>query len=396
MKTNKILILSILFSNLLFSQKDGFWDKERATTKEVTVSAGEKIILKTEELPVGTTELIYRITLLNESQKLTNSLASVLKSIPDPTGYSQGAAGLIHLTSAVSGDDTCSYAIFSNLENANLYLKNGKNVPCYEQKEKIGKDARLLNSSSLCLSNIPNLWFGFKNENWIMKQKIVLEVVPWVDVIASRGWTKTTKNEILELAKKSNIITLLKDKEAFLASFLDIFTAKYKYSDYKSLLDIEKNKLVTEIADKSIKKSGKLKDFLKNYNEFLKSSFEKNKEETILELLALNETRKLGSANEYDLLSMFYLETKQFQKAEEWNTKAIEKDKNQIIFQLHQAHIYLFTDRISEAKENHKKYKSQNIDSKTSWVTATKKELEKLEKAGLETENFNKILRILE
>lgn len=253
-----------------------------------------------------------------------------------------------------------------------------------------------MNSSSLCLSNIPNLWFGFKNENWVMKQKIVLEVVPWVDVKASRGWTKTTKNEILELAKKSNINTLLKDKEAYLASFLDIFTAKYKYSDYKSLLDIEKNKLVTEIADESIKKSGKLKDFLKNYNEFLKSSFEKNKEETILELLALNETRKLGSANEYDLLSMFYLETKQFQKAEEWNTKAIEKDKNQIIFQLHQAHIYLFTERISEAKDIHKKYKSQNIDSKTSWVTATKKELEKLEKAGLETENFNKILRILE
>lgn len=396
MKTNIILILSLLFSNFTFSQKDGFWDKERATTKEVTVSAGEKIILKTEELPVGTTELIYRITLLNESQKLTNSLASLLKSIPDPTGYSQGAAGLIHLTSAVSGDDTCSYAIFPNAENANLYLKNGKNVPCYEQKEKIGKDARLLNSSSLCLSNIPNLWFGFKNENWVMKQKIVLEVVPWVDVKASRGWTKTTKNEILELAKKSNINTFLKDKEAFLAAFLDVFTTKYKYSDYKSLLDIEKNKLVTEIADESIKKSGKLKDFLKNYNEFLKSSFEKNKEETILELLALNETRKLGSANEYDLLSMFYLETKQFQKAEEWNTKAFEKDKNQIIFQLHQAHIYLFTERISEAKDIHKKYKSQNIDSKTSWETATKKELEKLEKAGLETENFNKILRILE
>ena len=356
MKFYPILIISV-FSNFLFSQKDGFWDKERATTKEVTVSAGEKIILKTDDLPVGTTEVIYRITLLNENQKLTNSLVSVLKVIPDPTGYSQGVAGLLHLTSSVSGDDTCSYAIFPNHENANLYFKNHKNISCYEQKKKIGKDARLLNTSSLCLSNIPNLWFGFKNENWVMKQKIALEVVPWVDLKASKGWTKNTKNEILELAKKTNINSFLKDNDTFLATFLDVFTSKYKYSDFKVLLDIEKNKLVTEIADESIKKSGKLKEFLKNYTIFLKSSFEKNKEEAIIELLALNETRKLGSANEYDLLSMFYLQTKQLQKAEEWNIKAIEKDKNQIIFQLHKAHIYLFTDKISEAKDIHKKYK---------------------------------------
>jgi hypothetical protein len=37
-------------------------DKERATTKEVIVSARDRIVIKTDDFPVGTTELIYRIT----------------------------------------------------------------------------------------------------------------------------------------------------------------------------------------------------------------------------------------------------------------------------------------------------------------------------------------------
>ena len=112
---NKIVyfISAILFSSSIFAQKDGFWDKERATSKEIVLTAGKRALIKTEELPSGTTEFVFRITLLNEGQKLTSSLVSVLKAIPDPTGISQGAAGAIHLTSAISGDDKCTYAIFN-------------------------------------------------------------------------------------------------------------------------------------------------------------------------------------------------------------------------------------------------------------------------------------------
>jgi hypothetical protein len=44
------------------------------------------------------------------------------------------------------------------------------------------KDAKRLSIKSPCLNNATvNLWFGFESSNWIMKKKIILEVVPWVD-----------------------------------------------------------------------------------------------------------------------------------------------------------------------------------------------------------------------
>jgi hypothetical protein len=51
-------------------------------------------------------------------------------------------------------------------------------------------------------SGFRNLWFGFESKNWIMNQKIILEVVPWVDNKLSRGGLlKTEKDQ----CKTSNL-----------------------------------------------------------------------------------------------------------------------------------------------------------------------------------------------
>lgn len=396
---NKIVyfVSAVLFSSSIYAQKDGFWDKERATTKEITLSAGKRALIKTEDLPVGTTEFVYRITVLDENQKLTSSLVSVLKAIPDPTGISQGTAGAIHLTSAISGDDKCTFALFQEANAANLYLKEGKtDKACWEQKEKVNKDAKLISSSSLCLTNLPNLWFGFESQNWVMNQKIVLEVVPWVDYKASRGWTKEAKKEVLDIAEKSDVAKILTHKAAFLATFIDLVTTKYKYSEFKQLLPVEKSKMIETISDESLLKSGRINDFLKDYNFHIRRLSLTKPEEAIKQLEHLIIERKLGKENEYDLLGALYLRTKQYQKAEEYILKAIAMNKNEIRFQLHLAHIYLVTDRVSEAKDIHKKYKDQNISVDTSWVKATKQDFDNMKKVGLPTDNFNKILRIIE
>jgi hypothetical protein len=70
----KKLLLLLCMTQISFAQKEGYWDKERATTKEVVLTAGKRILLKTEALPIGTTEFLFRITLLDEGQKLTSSL----------------------------------------------------------------------------------------------------------------------------------------------------------------------------------------------------------------------------------------------------------------------------------------------------------------------------------
>lgn len=393
---NKFYYLFIIISQLTFAQKDGYWDNERATNKEIILEAGKRILIKTQDLPVGTTEFVYRISVLSEGEKLSNSLVSVLKMIPDPSGYSQGAAGVIHLSTVLSGEDLCKYALFSNAKNANEYEKDGKTTDaCLVQHKKINKDAQLVGSTSTCLINIPYLWFGFESQNWLMNQKIVLEVVPWVDFKASRGWNKEAKEEILKLVNQNKDVNYLTTNENYLASFLEIFTSKYKYHEFNQLLSVEKNKIISDISDESIKKSGKQEEYLKNFNASIQKLALNNPEEAILKLNQLITIRKLGKANEYDMLGMLYLQTKQYQKAEEWIDKAIVADKNNISFHLHKAHLYLFTDEVSKAKDIHKKYKNQNINSKLSWKDAAINDFENFKKLGLPEDDFNKIVRIL-
>ncbi len=144
MKTKAFWLASFIFFGIVFqSSAQGYWDKERATYKEISVSAGNRVTVATEDLPVGTTEFVYRITLLDENQQMANSLVSVLKSIPDPTGISQGSAGAVFLMSKVSGDDKCQYALFTSADKAKKYKENGKTFDaCFAQTDELSKDAK--------------------------------------------------------------------------------------------------------------------------------------------------------------------------------------------------------------------------------------------------------------
>ena len=56
----------------------------------------------------------------------------------------------------------------------------------------------------------------------------------------------------------------------------------------------------------------------------------------------------------------------------------------------------MFNEHNSEAKEIHKKYKSNNIDVKTSWIQQAKFDIDFYKSKGLNVDDFKKILRILE
>ncbi len=397
---NKIVyfVSAVLFSSSILAQKDGFWDKERATTKEFSLSAGKRTLIKTEDLPVGTTEFVYRITVLDENQKLTSSLVSVLKAIPDPTGISQGTAGAIHLTSAIAGDDKCTYALFQEANAANLFLKEGKtDRACWEQKEKVNKDAKLISLSSLCLTNLPNLWFGFESQNWVMNQKIVLEVVPWVDYKASRGWDMTTKNEILTLAKKLPVVSKLTKKDQFYAAFIENTATKYTYREFSQLLPVEKNSAMDKITEESLKETGELNSYYDIFRDKSYAAFQKGNYEDAISIISTEMfAKKRATYIDYIILGDYYLYSKQFTKAEEAYNKGIKLNPSEIHFNLNLAHIYLFTDRISEAKDIHKKYAHESLSNGKTWIAQTKADFATFEKHQLPNDNFKKILRVLE
>jgi hypothetical protein len=395
----KKIFLLLLITQFTFAQKDGFWDKERAFTKEIKLSSGNRTLVKIDDLPEGASEFVFRILLIDENGKITTSLASILKAIPDPTGISQGTAGAIVLTNSLSGDDTCVYGIYTSEKAGNQFLKDGKlETACYFKKDPINKDSKVISiKNTNCFENAPSIWFGFENKNWVLSTKIVLEVVSWIDYSASRGWNLETKKELLTEAEKIATVKMVANKNNYLATFLKVFAAKYKYSEYKQLLAIEKMNAMQSIATESLAQSGELQNYLDKIRSASFDLFKIGKSEEAITLIQKEIIeKKYAKDNDYSALGDIYLFNKQFVKAEEQYKKAIDKNTSELRYQLKLAHVFMFSNKISEAKDIHKLYKDNNISANKSWIAQTKYDFEDFEKRGFLTDNFKKILRILE
>lgn len=395
----KKIFLFLLIAQISFAQKDGFWDKERAFTKEIKLSSGNRTLVKIDDLPEGASEFVFRILLIDENGKITTSLASILKAIPDPTGISQGTAGAIVLTNSLSGDDTCVYGIYTSEKAGNQFLKDGKlETACYFSKEPINKDSKVISiKNTKCFENTSNIWFAFENKNWVLSTKIVLEVVSWIDYSASRGWNLETKKELLTEAEKLAQVKMVANKNNYLATFLKVFAAKYKYTEYKQLLAIEKMNAMQSIATESLAQSGELQNYIDKIRSASFDLFKIGKSEEAIALIQKEIIeKKYAKDNDYSALGDIYLFNKQFVKAEVQYKKAIDKNTSELRYQLKLAHVFMFSNKIVEAKEIHKLYKDNNISANKSWIAQTKYDFEDFEKRGFSTDNFKKILRILE
>lgn len=395
---NKLSLLFIFIFSLSFAQSDGYWDKERTTSKEVVVGARDRIIIPILDLPEGTTEIVYRITLLDENQQLSGSLISILKAIPDPTGISQGSAGAIFLLSKVAGNDQCKYAIFTSREKALAYKKDGiDEKACLYQNNPVNKDARRITYQGTTCFRTGEMWFGFESKNWILNQKIVLEVVPWVDAKRSRGWTTERKLDLINSSKDVAVYSLLNKKDEFSACYLESIEKKFSYREYKGLLEIELKRESDAITESCLLKTGESSKLLQLIRDKASKLFESGKSEAAIETIQTEIIdAKKATAMDYFDLGNYYLLTKQFSKAESSIEKGILIDSEEINLQLALAHLYLFTDRISEAKEIHKKHQDQNVSPAISWNKQVEKDFATFKKYGFPTKNFKKIRRILE
>jgi tetratricopeptide (TPR) repeat protein len=230
-----------------------------------------------------------------------------------------------------------------------------------------------------------------------MQQKIVFEVVPWVSYKLKNGWTNTTKKELFADIENNEIFKSINQKDKVLGYFIEIFTSNYSYGDYKEIMPAEKAKAISDVMDESLKKSGLMIGYLNEIRteaEALLKAKEYEKGMTLLE----NEIIQKGRATDldYGLQADFYLITKQYLRAEAAIKKAISMNATNIEHQLRLANVYMFTNKISDAKGIHKKYRSNNVSSSKSWAQATKEDFENFKENGLPTGDFKKILRILE
>ncbi|WP_333875604.1 tetratricopeptide repeat protein [Flavobacterium sp.] len=399
MKLVSFITALFITTAVMAQSREGEWDAVRATNETVNLGAGKRVYVKTVDFPAGTTELVYRISLLDDNQKMSTSLVSLLKAIPDPSGISQGAAGAVFLLSTISGDDKCTFAVFTEEADAIQYQKTGvaKNA-CFIQNEPVNKAARLFSENTQCVpTGVKRLYFGFQSENWVMKQKIVLEVVPWVDANLKKGWNTETKKEVIDWIKTLPVTQRLSQKDLFTGYFVGRVSQKYSYAEYKKLLPSERVTMATQLTEECLQKSGLRNEYLEAVR---KEAIQLQAAGKMNEAMALMQkeivdTQKAKDAD-YALLGSLCLFTKQFIKAEEWCLKAIALNPSEVAYQLQLAHIYMFTDRLKQARAIHEQYQQNHLSNYKSWAAQTKLDFEQFEKKGFDTRNFKKILRILE
>ena len=394
-----VLFLFLITVNTVFAQKDGYWDKTRATTEEISVSARDRIIIKSQDFPEGTTEIVYRITLLDKNQQMAGSLVSVLKAIPDPTGISQGSAGAVFILSKISGDDKCKYAVFSSADLASKYKENGKtDDACLVQDTPISKDAKRLSTErSTCMqSNSANLWFGFESKNWIMNQKIILEVVPWVDNKLSRGWTLENRKAIIDQCKTSNLAQKMSNSDDFCVCILDKIQSKYKYKEFQKLLAIERAKAFKDFGTSCFGESSLSKSV---YNDLRKQATVLAKQgkqgEAINKLITIINDGK-ATALDYNAIGNSYLLTKQYGKAIKFLKEGEKLDLTELLIQLNLAHAYLLNDNYAAAKAIYKEYQSQNVTDSLSWTQKIKQDFAAFKKAGITSDDFERVLKLID
>jgi tetratricopeptide (TPR) repeat protein len=393
-----LLFIALQFTITTFSQQDGYWDKDRSTTKEINVSARDRIIIKTEDLPLGTTEVVYRITLLDENQQLASSLVSVLKSIPDPTGISQGSAGAVFILSKISGDDKCTYAIFSTDKLATEYKDSGKTLEsCLVQEEPVSKDAKRLSvDKSSCLSeNFNALWFGFESKNWIMKQKIVLEVVPWVDKKLSRGWSLDNRKSIIDQCKTSNLAQKMSNSDNFCVCVLDRIQTKYKFQEFQKLLPMERSKVFKDAGDICLSENNASPAISADLRKEASLLIKDGKYGAAIEKLAVIINSGKATVLDFNAIGSSYLFTKQYGKALKYLQDGEKLDNTELLIQLNLAHAYLLNDNYKEAKKIYKKYQNQNVTDSLSWVQKTEQDFKAFQKAGIKNEDFERVLKLL-
>ena len=383
---------------MIFAQQDGYWDKDRATTKEIIVSARDRIVIKTDDFPIGTTELIYRITLLDDNQKMASSLVSVLKAIPDPTGISQGSAGAVFLLSRISGDDKSKYAIFASNEQALAYQKSGKiNDACFAQETPLSKDAKRLSiDKSACLKNTTgNLWFGFESSNWIMKQKIILEVVPCVDTKLSRGWTLENRKFIINQCKTSALARKMAHSDDFCICIEEKIQKKFKFQEFQSLLTIEQAKVYKDNGESCINETGVSKAI---YNDLRgQALIFANKGDygnAIVQYLRIINDGK-ATAVDYANIGFGYIVTKQYGKAIKFLKEGEKLDNTELLVKLNLAHAYLLNGEFRNVKPIYKEYQVQNVNDSLSWIQKIKQDFATFKKAGIQNDDFDKVLKLL-
>ena len=103
-----------------------------------------------------------------------------------------------------------------------------------------------------------------------------------------------------------------------------------------------------------------------------------------------------ANAADYSALGLNYIFTRQFDKAQNLLREGEKQYPADLLIQLNLAHALLLRGNYSQAKGIYKKYKSQNATDNLSWQAKVTADFAAFKKAGLSSDDFDRILKTVE
>lgn len=240
------------------------------------------------------------------------------------------------------------------------------------------------------------MWFGFESKNWILKQKIILEVVPWVDNKLSRGWSLENRKLIIDQCKTSNLAQKMTNSDDFCVCISDKMQSKYKFKEFQKLLAIERSKAFKDFGNSCFDETGA--------SGVINVNLRKQASDLVKQglygaaIVKLNTIINGGKANvlDYNTVGSSYILTKQYGKAIKFLKEGEKLDDSELLIKLNLAHAYLLNNDYSAAKTIYKKYQSQNVTDSLGWTEKVKLDFETFKKAGIQNNDFERVLKLIE
>ena len=229
-----------------------------------------------------------------------------------------------------------------------------------------------------------------------MNQKIILEVVPWVDNKLSRGWTIENRKQIIDQCKTSNMAQKMTNSDDFCVCILDKIQSKYKFKEFQKLLAIERSKAFKDFGNSCFNETGASNVV---YGNLRKQASDLAKQglygAAITKWNAIINNNK-ATALDYNAIGNSYILTKQYGKAIKFLKEGEKLDDSELLIKLNLAHAYLLNNNYSSAKAIYKEYQSQNVTDSVSWTEKIKQDFETFKKAGIKNDNFERVLKLIE
>jgi predicted Zn-dependent protease len=177
---------------------------------------------------------------------------------------------------------------------------------------------------------------------------------------------------------------------------LDKIQKDYKFQEFQKLMDIEKNNVLKKNAPQCLVESGANTSINSNLRSQATLLAQQGKYgEAINKLNVIIQSGK-ATVSDYNTIGSYYIFTKQYDKAVKFLKEGERFDDSELLIKLNLAHAYLLNDNYKEAKIIYKKYQTQNVTDSLSWINKIKIDFEAFQKAGIQNEDYDRVLKLIE